>query len=56
MIMARDDEDYSIKTGLVELNIGKLTITSLSATNLKITDKSVIKVNNGAGVVSINDG
>jgi hypothetical protein len=46
--------DYSIKTGLVELNIGKLTISTLEVKDIKIVDKSIIKVNSGAGDVDIS--
>ncbi|KAA6315488.1 MAG: hypothetical protein EZS28_055414, partial [Streblomastix strix] len=40
--------------GLVELSIGSLTLTNLEVTNVNILELSLIKVNNGAGIVNIN--
>jgi hypothetical protein len=46
----------SISLGLIDLSIGSLTITTLEAKDIKIVDYSIIKINSGAGEVSISEG
>ncbi|KAA6354530.1 MAG: hypothetical protein EZS28_049943, partial [Streblomastix strix] len=44
----------SISVGLVQLNVGSLSISNLQASSVNIASNSVIKVNNGAGEVNIS--
>ncbi|KAA6362948.1 MAG: hypothetical protein EZS28_041525, partial [Streblomastix strix] len=53
MIMASNTEGYQLSRGLIELNIGALTLTNIEVINLNILQQSVIKINNGAGIVNI---
>ncbi|KAA6347401.1 MAG: hypothetical protein EZS28_052030, partial [Streblomastix strix] len=44
----------SISVGLVQLNVGGLSISNLQVNSISIASNSVIKVNNGAGEVNIS--
>ncbi|KAA6383160.1 MAG: hypothetical protein EZS28_021313, partial [Streblomastix strix] len=46
---------YSIKVGLVELSVGKLTISKLDVKDITIASYSIIKVNSGSGIVDISE-
>jgi hypothetical protein len=45
--------EYLIKTGLIELIGGKLSMTNLDVKDITVEEKSIIKVNEGAGIVDI---
>ncbi|KAA6388461.1 MAG: hypothetical protein EZS28_016013, partial [Streblomastix strix] len=53
MIMASNTEGYQLSRGLIELNIGTLMLTNFEVNNIIILEQSVIKINNGAGIVNI---
>jgi short-subunit dehydrogenase len=56
MRMASIAASYSIKTGLIDLNVGKLTITTLDVLNITIAINSILNISSAAGVVSISGG
>ncbi|KAA6395917.1 MAG: hypothetical protein EZS28_008554, partial [Streblomastix strix] len=53
MKMVRNSEGYSISTGLIEMSSGNINIDNLEVKDIIISNRSVIKVNEGVGQVSI---
>jgi hypothetical protein len=53
MRMTGDSEDYSINTGLIELNKGDLNINNLDVKDITVIDRSIILINKGAGIVDL---
>ncbi|KAA6368424.1 MAG: hypothetical protein EZS28_036049, partial [Streblomastix strix] len=53
MKMAVDSEGYSISNGLIELRSGNLIIENLEVKDIIISNRSVIKVNEGVTQVSV---
>jgi hypothetical protein len=47
MKMAVDSEGYSISAGLIELRSGNLIVNNLEIKDIIISNRSVIKVNEG---------
>ncbi|KAA6374958.1 MAG: hypothetical protein EZS28_029515 [Streblomastix strix] len=53
MKMTVDSEGYSISYGLIELSSGNLIVNNLEVKDIIISDRSVIKVNEGVAQVSV---
>jgi hypothetical protein len=55
MRMVSNEENYEINTGLVQLNVGKLSINNLDVTSVSLEGNDIIQVNNGAEDISIKN-